>query len=84
MPRLTMTAGQTTTVTTSKQTINIAVLSGNILYKVGSAVVDANDPDAFVLNEDVRTDSFNTGTNSAKTFHILAGSAGATIQYRTE
>jgi hypothetical protein len=84
MPRVTLTANQVITVPTSAQVFNVAVLSGSILYKLGSAVVDANDPDAFALNEDVRTDSFNTGNSTAKTFHIRAGTSGAVIQYRAE
>lgn len=84
MPRVTLTANQTTSITTKANTLNLALLSGEIYYKAGSAVTGTNDMDAFVLNEDLRPDSLYFGNSSAKTVHFRAGAAGATFQYREE
>lgn len=56
----------------------IALLEGDIQYRTDQAVGVA-DADAFVLNEDVRTD-----TITARNVYIKAGASGATIQYRVE
>jgi hypothetical protein len=82
--RKTLTAGQEISFTTNAFTINLAIVSGDILYKRDSAITGASDEKAYALNEDLRTDSIFTGNASPKTIHIKAGASGAVIQYREE
>jgi len=82
--RKTLTNGQLYNFTTKANLVNIAVVSGDILYKVGSEITSDSDEKAYVLNEDLRTDSIHTGNVQSKTIYIKAGSSGAVIQYREE
>lgn len=62
--------------------INMAVITGDITYKIGDNTIP--DADANVLNEDIRTDRIFTANLPNKNIYVKAGTYGATIQYRLE
>jgi hypothetical protein len=82
--RKTLTNNQLFTITTKSNIVNIALISGSILYKIGSEITGANDERAYTLNEDLRTDSIHTGNVQSKTVYIRAGANGAVFQFRGE
>lgn len=80
--RKTLVANETLQVESIGSHINMALISGDITYKIGDNAIP--DAEADVLNEDVRTDRIWTANLTNKTIFIKAGTAGATIQYRLE
>lgn len=82
--RKTLAANEVITFDTLGTRVNLALLEGDILFKTESAITGAEDEEAYVLNESVRTVSVFTANLGNKAFYIKAGAAGAKIQYRME
>lgn len=77
-----LTANEALTVESKGNHFNLAVITGDITYKIGDNTIP--DADANVLNEDLRTDRIFTANLPNKNIYIKAGTYGATIQYRLE
>jgi len=64
--------------------INLALVDGDIYYKIGSPILDYTDEEAYVLRMHIPTHSIYTGGVLGKTIYIQAGLNGAEFQYHEE